>query len=306
MTETGVAIAAAVASNTGDDTVRSYIHRARVETVGGITLAANATPTFEAFTVGGSVARGNTNSVALAGAASVNSVDTDVQAFIKDSHDSNPLDVRGVNATAGGIALTAVDSTQAFAQAGAVSIAWQNNDRFQKQGRSLSVGVSIALNLLGSEGDTKTAWAGIDKSTVTAGMPSGCGRRRTAGTTRWPWAARSPGRAGRASSRTASRWWAPRRVRSPPMSSTARSWRMSNPGARSPAAAAACPWRPRIRRSCCGRTRSESAWRTRRVPLPAPRPVRSVWGSASPATSRGTRSGPPSTERRCRRAMASA
>ncbi len=96
----------------------------------------------------------------------MNRVDNDVEAFIKDSNDTNSSDVRGVNATAGGITLTATDSTEAYAQAGAVSVAWQKPGN-TADSAALSIGASAAINRIGSVSGSFVK-AFVDNSAVTA------------------------------------------------------------------------------------------------------------------------------------------
>ena len=127
--ETAFALAFALARSTLADTTKAYIHHATITAGGNISLKATNETIVEAFSIGGSLARGNVNSVALAGAASTNTVDLDTQAFVRNSNNTsqNQAEHRGVTSTAGKVTLAATDSTQTYAQAGAVSIAWSQD-----------------------------------------------------------------------------------------------------------------------------------------------------------------------------------
>ncbi len=161
---TAASVAVGFAHNTLADVTQAYIHHAKVTAADDITLDATATTIVEALSIGGAVARGNTNSVALAGAASTNTVQRDTQAFIKDS---NLVDLRGVSSTGGGVSLTATDNTQVFSQAGAVSIAWGTGSQTSTATRSLSIGVSVAINEVGL-GSADPVLAFIEDATVSA------------------------------------------------------------------------------------------------------------------------------------------
>ncbi len=109
----GLAAAVGLAINLIDDDTRAYIQHATVSTTNAITLKSTAGPIVEAFSIGGAMSQSKLNSIALAGAASVNKLDSDTQAFIANSSDPGAIsnDRRSVTSTGGGITVNAVDST---------------------------------------------------------------------------------------------------------------------------------------------------------------------------------------------------
>ena len=160
--KTSGAVAVGLAINLLHDTSLAYIDTATVSATGDITLRALDKPVLEAFTIGGSLARGDQNSIALSGALSLNLVDNNIGAYITGSSGARFVHAGGT------LTLDASDlGTGVFSQAGAVSIAWGNGSLSGEGSRSLSIGASVALNFVG--GDTGYfVRSYIDGSTVTA------------------------------------------------------------------------------------------------------------------------------------------
>ncbi len=164
--KTAAAVAVGFAHNDFDETTQAYIYHADVTAGTDILISSTTSSIVEAFSIGGALSRGNTNSVSLAGAASVNSVKTVTEAFIKDSHDTVVADRRKVTSTNGKIELSAVDGTEVYSQAGAISIAFGNNTNNSTATRSLSIGASVAINDFNAQGNRVRAF--IDNSKVTS------------------------------------------------------------------------------------------------------------------------------------------
>jgi hypothetical protein len=82
--ETAAAVAMGLARNVVADTAAAYNRHATVTTSGGdVELKATNEAVVDAFSIGVGIARGNVNSVAIAGAAATNTVDNDTKAFIQ-------------------------------------------------------------------------------------------------------------------------------------------------------------------------------------------------------------------------------
>src|SRR5262249_13098218 len=132
-----------LAINLLQDTSLAYIDEATVSAAGNVTLQALDKPILEAFSIGGSLARGDQNSIALSGALSLNRVDNNIGAYISDSSGARFVHAGGT------LSLDASDTgTGVFSQAGAVSIAWGKGGG--EGTRSLSIGASVALNTVGA------------------------------------------------------------------------------------------------------------------------------------------------------------
>ncbi|MGB8168262.1 MAG: hypothetical protein WCF18_12265, partial [Chthoniobacteraceae bacterium] len=164
---TAIAGAVGLSLNLIADKTEAYVYHATISADGDISLTATNDTIIDAGAIGGAMASGNVNSVALAGAAAVNTVNNDTETFIKDSNDTVTTDARKVESTGGDIALNATDSTQAFTQAGAVSIAWGNTASNTNNSRSLSIGASVSMNEIG-QGSGNFVKAFINNSAVTA------------------------------------------------------------------------------------------------------------------------------------------
>ncbi len=164
------AIAVALSNNIVQDAVQAYVNDAIVQCGGDMTVNARFDPVFEAFTVGGSLATGRSQGLALAGAASINNVDARIASFIE----------RTDLTAAGGLNLEAWDDSAAMAQAGAVSVAWTKGNRNSPDNdkiRSVSVGLSYAANFIGAE---HTVLSYIDQSDIETGYEVGLDAHSTA------------------------------------------------------------------------------------------------------------------------------
>ena len=157
---TSVTIGVAIAINRIDNDVEALIEDATVDSGGEVELTATSTSTIYSLTIGGSVsvATGEKAGFALAGAGagSGNKTQNTVTAAIK-----NVNSVTTVTA-AGGVSLTATDSSQIMADAGgfAIAVGYGGKDG----GAALSVGFSIVDNDI-----ENTTEAYVHDSTVTAG-----------------------------------------------------------------------------------------------------------------------------------------
>ena len=147
------------ALNTLNDDVRAYLRGANVTTNSGdVVVDANFSPIVVAVSIGGSLARGEKTSVAVAGAAAVNTLNGDIEAFISDG---STVD------SAGSVTVDANDDSQLLAIAGSISVAWNKEPDQAKGATSVSVGASIAVNDIGL-GNGHSVQATIDNPNVVA------------------------------------------------------------------------------------------------------------------------------------------
>ncbi len=148
--------AVSFASNNVDEDVRVYINEAVVNAAGDVTLSAVDATTLEAFAFGGAYAQGDENSIALAGAAALNTLDSTIEAYVRNSE----LSLTG----AGDLTVTARDESGVFAQTGTLSIA-AGTGKTQEGSLSVSIGASVSINEIG-EHEGYGVRAFIDNSTV--------------------------------------------------------------------------------------------------------------------------------------------
>ena len=179
-TKTAFALAVGYSQNFLTDTTRTYIQDGVVTANGNVQLNATNTTIAEAFALGGAYARGSSNSIAIAGAVAINDLGNTTESFIRNSRGTAP-DVVGVRSTTGTIKVLADDAVSSHSQAGAVALSITQsstpgsssggtgaNNQDSSTKLTVSVGVSIALNLVGQTG-ANTIRAYIENAT--GGVP---------------------------------------------------------------------------------------------------------------------------------------
>lgn len=163
-TKTAFALAVGYSQNFLTDTTRTYIQDGVVTANGNVELNATNTTIAEAFALGGAYARGSSNSIAIAGAVAINDLGNTTESFIQNSIGTAP-DLVGVRSTTGTIKVLADDAVSSHSQAGAVALSITQsstpgsssggtgaNNQDSSTKLTVSVGVSIALNLVGQTG----------------------------------------------------------------------------------------------------------------------------------------------------------
>ena len=117
----GVSLGVGFAINTITDTVKAYVDTAQVTAAGAVSLAALEAAQISGLTIGGAVAvagGGGGVGVAVAGSTTIDTVQDDVEAYIRNSNGTN-----GVTAQGGGVSLSASDNTTIATSGGGVGLA---------------------------------------------------------------------------------------------------------------------------------------------------------------------------------------
>ncbi|KUG05437.1 hypothetical protein ASZ90_017119 [hydrocarbon metagenome] len=149
--DSGTQVTVTSTSPTG---TKSYIYNSKVtSSTGPVTLTAVSDSSIKNITVAG----GFSGKVAINGAVSVNNIFTDTETFIKDCPDNIDPDLaKGVIAQ-GGVTLISTDNAAISAITCNISIAG-----------SAGCGAAVAINNIGSSGNTNLVTASIENSQVTS------------------------------------------------------------------------------------------------------------------------------------------
>ena len=165
-----VAIGVGIAQNSISNTVESYITASRAVADAGITVDASSSPNVNAMGIGvaAAVSRGSdlTGALAGAGSAATNSVNDTIAAYITACTTASG---KAITAGAGGVSVTASDTSNLTADAAEVSLAAALAE-YHDPAVAIAVGASIAENNVGT-GSGESIKAYIDGSDVTAAGP---------------------------------------------------------------------------------------------------------------------------------------
>ena len=132
------------------------------EATGGLVVSSSAIGEVKAFTVAGSLAaavgdqQGSGVAASGAGSGSVNRIDADVEATLRDSE----VEARG------DVSVLARNEAEIIAGAGAVAIAF--GVASQGTAAGVSIGGAFAINMIEGPADSNTTWATIENSRVEA------------------------------------------------------------------------------------------------------------------------------------------
>ncbi|SLN56781.1 calcium-binding protein [Roseisalinus antarcticus] len=150
-----ISIAAALAVNSLADNVRAYVRDVPM-TVGALDVVSVFDSRLISGSLGTSVAKGTAKTVGIAGALAYNQINAQVLSFIENAD--------SVTATVGDINVLAYDHSSAYAAGGGISLAVASGGSNSQAGTrlSVSVGLSLSVNLVGLFGDRDDTTSGVD------------------------------------------------------------------------------------------------------------------------------------------------